>query len=156
MIKIHIPGYQTLELRYLVLDYNGTLAHDGELLPGVDEALATLAEMVEIHIVTADTFGRARAQLEGVPCRLTVLPAAGQDRSKARYVRRLGAKWTASIGNGRNDRLMIRQAALGIVVVQGEGAAAETVKAADVICPTVASAFGLLRNSDRLVATLRR
>ena len=28
-MRIEIPGYKTLELNYLVLDYNGTIALDG-------------------------------------------------------------------------------------------------------------------------------
>ena len=28
---IEIPGYQTLDLEYLVLDYNGTIAIDGKM-----------------------------------------------------------------------------------------------------------------------------
>ena len=35
MIKIEIPNYKTLELEYLVLDYNGTIALDGEILDAV-------------------------------------------------------------------------------------------------------------------------
>ena len=35
MIDISIPGFGPLRLECLVLDYNGTLACDGELLPGV-------------------------------------------------------------------------------------------------------------------------
>ena len=50
---------------------------------------------------------------------------------------------------------MLAEAALGIVVVQEEGAACATVAAADVVCPTILSAFGLLANPDRLRATLR-
>ena len=35
MIEVDIPGYRTLQLAYLVLDHNGTLAVDGILKPGV-------------------------------------------------------------------------------------------------------------------------
>ena len=28
-MKIEIPGYKELDLKYLVLDYNGTIARDG-------------------------------------------------------------------------------------------------------------------------------
>ena len=31
MMTIEIPDYKTLELEYLVVDYNGTLAVDGEI-----------------------------------------------------------------------------------------------------------------------------
>jgi len=57
MLKIDIPGRGVLELKYLLLDYNGTLALDGYLLNSVPDLIHQLAEFLEIHILTADTFG---------------------------------------------------------------------------------------------------
>ena len=37
MIDIEIPGFGRLQLAHLVLDYNGTLAIDGEPFEGSDE-----------------------------------------------------------------------------------------------------------------------
>jgi soluble P-type ATPase len=84
-----------------------------------------------------------------------VLPPEAQDEGKKNYVKELGADKTVCIGNGRNDRLMLREAALGIAVVLEEGAATETVLASDVVCTDAASALGLLLNPLRLAATLR-
>ncbi len=61
MLKLDIPGLGILELEHLVLDYNGTLAVDGRVLAGVKPRLQRLARSLRIHVVTADTFGRARA-----------------------------------------------------------------------------------------------
>jgi len=155
MLSIPVPGYQDLQLEYLVLDYNGTLARDGELIEGVEDLLRTLAEDLQIHVVTADTFGKAESRLKGLPCELVVLPAEKQDVGKLAYVKRLGPQHTVCIGNGRNDRLMLKQAVLGIAVVQQEGTAAETLLAADVVCPDIFSALGLLTDPLRLTATLR-
>lgn len=155
MISVAIPGRSMLALEHLVFDYNGTLACDGELIPGAPERLARLAAQVQIHVVTADTFGRARAALADAPCALSVLPPGKQDAAKLAYVRALGFERTAAIGNGRNDRLMLRAAALGIAVLGEEGAAPETVRAADVLVPNIVAALDLLLNPLRLVATLR-
>jgi soluble P-type ATPase len=155
MFTVSIPGYKDLELEHLVLDYNGTLACDGEMLPGVQESLGVLARDLQIHVLTADTFGKARAQLEGLPYQLVVLPADNQDEGKRAYVERLGSERTVAIGNGRNDRRMLKAAALGIAVVGEEGAAAEALLAADVVCRDIFSALALLANPLRLVATLR-
>ena len=138
-----------------MLDFNGTLAVDGRLIPDVKPRLATLARSLRIHVVTADTFGRARASLRDVQCTLEVLTPGGEDRAKERYVRRLGKRAVACIGNGRNDRLMLRAAALGIATVQREGAAAETLEAADIVVRDVRDALDLLLAPRRLVATLR-
>jgi len=156
MIEVDIPGYRKLQMQNLVLDHNGTLAVDGLLEPGVVDALRALAAELSIYVVTADTFGRARDQLQGgVPCELTVLPPGSQDQAKLDFVSRLGADRTVCIGNGRNDRLMLEEAALGICVILAEGAAAETLQAADVVCGGIVAALELLINPLRLTATLR-
>jgi len=155
MLEIAIPGSDTLQLDYLVADFNGTLACDGILLPGVADALSRLAELLELHVVTADTFGCACKALVGIPCELVVLTADGQDTAKLHYVENLNAARCVCIGNGRNDRLMLAAAALGIAVIQGEGAAVETLLAAKVAMPDINTALGLLLNPQRLVATLR-
>jgi soluble P-type ATPase len=155
MIDIDIPGFKALQLEHLVLDFNGTLAVDGELLPGVAPRLNSLASRLSVHVVTADTFGRAAAQLEGVPCNLSVLPADEQDISKLAYVNELGAEGTVCIGNGRNDRLMLAASVLGIAVVLEEGASALSLSAADIVCRDVLSALDLLTHPLRLTATLR-
>jgi soluble P-type ATPase len=140
----------------LVLDYNGTLATDGALLPGVAARLTALAGHLQVHVITADTFGMARAALQGLPCGLLILPPGGQDAAKRAYVEQLGAASVAAVGNGRNDRLMLQAAGLGIVVLGDEGAAAETVASADVVTRDILSALDLLLNPLRLAATLRR
>jgi len=155
MITIDIPGYRRLELAHLVLDYNGTLACDGHLIDGVKSRLNTLSHSLRIHVLTADTFGKAKSGLEGVDCKLSILPLAYQDTGKLSYVDTLDSMSTVCIGNGRNDRLMLKAAALGIAVILEEGASADTIKEADVVCTSIASALDLLLNPLRLVATLR-
>jgi soluble P-type ATPase len=155
LIEHSIPGFGLLRLEHLVLDYNGTLALDGRLLPGVKTRLRALARRLQVHVLTADTFGTARRALAGTPCDLAVLGAARQDLAKARYVRRLGAARTACVGNGRNDRAMLRLARLGVAVMQGEGAAVQALVAADVAVDSIADALDLLLQPRRLTATLR-
>lgn len=155
MLEISIPGYAGLTLRHLVLDYNGTMARDGVMLAGVADAISVMAETLRIHVVTGDTFGTARSALTGLPCEILILPAQDQAPRKRDYVERLGAAQTACIGNGRNDRMMMEVAALAIAVLQEEGAAAEALQAADVVCPDILCAFDLLRQPKRLAATLR-
>ena len=155
MIEINIPGHQKLALKHIVLDYNGTIACDGRMIAGVKENLAALADKLQIHILTADTFGKAGSSLEGIKCKLSILSEEAQDTGKLEYVNRLGAEHAVCIGNGRNDRLMLKEAALGVAVILGEGAAAETVMAADIVCTDIVSALELLTHPLRLIATLR-
>ena len=155
MIAAEIPGYGPLRLEHLVMDYNGTLAVDGEIAAGVTTALENLASRVTIHVITADTFGLAASRLEGCPLNLSVLPPGDQDTAKLDYVKRLGAAQTVAIGNGRNDRRMLAAAGLGIAVILDEGAAFETLAAADVVCRGIVPALELLTHPLRLTATLR-
>ena len=154
-MEIEIPGYQTLQIEHLVMDYNGTLAVDGQLIDGVREALNEIARSITLHVLTADTFGKAAAGLEGVNCKLSILPRADQAGGKLDYVRAIGADRTMSIGNGRNDRLMLQASGLGVAVILEEGAAMETVTSADIVCRSIVSALELLTNPLRLTATLR-
>jgi len=155
MLEIPIPGRAALRLDDLVADFNGTLACDGVLLPGVGEALRRLSQTLAIRVLTADTFGQARDALHGLPCDLTILPGGDQDVAKLRHVQALGAEHCVCIGNGRNDRLMLAAAALGIAVLQAEGTAVQTLMAAQVVAPDIQAALGLLLNPQRLAATLR-
>ena len=154
-LRIDIPGSGPLSLAHVVLDFNGTLAVDGKLLPGVGRRLRALARHVDVHVLTADTFGKARAQLKHVPCTLLILGRGSHDQAKARYVRKLGADRTACVGNGRNDRLMLRAAALGIAVIEAEGAASQSIVAADLVVRDIRDGLDLLLRPLRLVAGLR-
>jgi soluble P-type ATPase len=155
MLKIQIPGGRVHRFKYLVADYNGTLALDGQPLLGVAEALRALATDLDIHVLTADTFGQARAELAELPCQVTILGPDAQDQAKEVYLQALGPAQCVAIDNGRNDRLMLAAAMLGITIVQGEGAAVQTLLAADVVAPDIQTALGLVLEPKRLVATLR-
>lgn len=155
MRTYEIPDFGTLHLDHLVLDFNGTLATDGVLLSGVGERLAALAADMTLHVVTGDINGTAEAQLQGVDCKLFVLPQAEQARLKRDYVLALGAAGVAAIGNGRNDARMLQTAALGIAVLGDEGCASQAMNVADVFARSTTDALDLLLKPQRLQATLR-
>ena len=155
MISVTIPGWKTLQLSHLVLDYNGTIAFDGRLIDGVKERLTALATSLTIHVLTADTFGSVREALADIACRLAIIPVEEQAEAKLAYVGELGPETCVCIGNGRNDRFMLKEAALGIALLQAEGAAVEALLAADVLARNILDALDLLSHPLRLTATLR-
>jgi P-type E1-E2 ATPase len=155
MLETSIPGYKTLLLSHLVLDYNGTIAFDGRLMAGVRERLEELSKRVSIHILTADTFGSVEKEMTAIPCNVVVIGKESQTQAKADYVRKLGLQKTVSVGNGRNDALMLKEAVLGIAVIQEEGACVETLVAADIVTRSILDALDLLLHPLRLTATLR-
>lgn len=155
MIEVSVPGFGDLRLQHLVLDYNGTLALDGKPLRGIGAALREVSRLLTVHVVTGNTYGTAVEDLDSLPVLLTLLPAEGQAAAKLDYVSRLGRASCACIGNGRNDRLMLRAAGLGICVLPQEGAAAEALAAAHLVFPTILDALTAFGRPQRLVAALR-
>jgi P-type E1-E2 ATPase len=155
VIFLDIPGRGVLELEYLVLDLNGTIAVGGEVIAGVTERLAALSESLNVHLVTADTRGRAAVIAHKLGVSLVrVTPGAEADQKRA-LVERLGAKGVVAIGNGTNDAGMLREAVLGIAILGVEGLAVEALRAADMVMASIHDALDLLLHPGRLVATLR-
>lgn len=155
MLELAIPGRPALTVAHVVMDYNGTLALDGNLLPGVAERLAALAGRIDLHVITADTFGLAAVELGSLPVRLQIIGGGNQAAAKLDLVESLGPDHVIAIGNGANDQLMLKRAALGVCVLGGEGAATPSLLAADVVVKTPNDALGLLLHPGRLAATLR-
>ena len=155
MLEIAIPGRETIRAEHLLLDINGTLTVDGVLLPGVAGRLTRLGKQLHIRLLTADTFGTAASVAQELGLELTILAAGDGGPQKAALVRTLGPERVIAIGNGANDVGMLQAAALGIAVVQAEGAAAEALRAADVVFGSICEALDALLLPARLAATLR-
>ncbi len=155
MLQIDIPGMNPLELRFLVMDYNGTLAIDGVLIEGVAPRLQALGKSLEIHVITADTFGLAKQALTNLPVNLQIISSGNQSQQKVDYIHTLGAEHTVAIGNGKNDRHMLKDARIGIATIQREGAFATSLQWADIIVNDINDALDLFLNPLRLKATLR-
>lgn len=139
------------QYRTLLLDFSGTLARDGVLIPGVAERIRALAERLRVVVLTADTFGRAHIELHDLPVEVRVV-SSGEE--KASFLRRC-AREVIAVGNGRNDVPMMRLADLSLAVVGPEGAAREVLSVADVVVRDVLEALDLLIHPLRLKATLR-
>lgn len=154
-MRVDVPGVGVLELEYLVLDLNGTLAQDGEVLDGVAEAVLRLARDLETIVVTADTHGTATELIAPLGLRLHRIATGGEAEAKLDLVDELGGDRVVAIGNGANDGLMLRDAAVGIAVIGGEGAAKEAISAADIVVTSILDALELLLEPRRLIATLR-
>lgn len=154
MLKIELPDRE-ININYVVLDFNGTLALDGALLPGVRERLEALSRQVQLYVFTADTFGSAARECAALPVKLVRIDPGEGGADKARLVENLGAFQTVAIGNGQNDALMLKKAALGLLVLGEEGVATGALLAADAVFPHILAALDFLLKPRRAVATLR-
>jgi len=155
MIEIDIPGFGLVRLGHLVSDFSGTLARDGILLEGVAEKIREISGHLAVHILTADTCGTARAEMEKLPCKIHIVSGAAIDVRKEEYVRDLGAGQVAAFGNGHNDRRMLKIARIGIAVSGTEGCSSDAIMAADAHVSHVIDAFDMLLKPNRCKATLR-
>ena len=155
-MTIEIPHYRTLELKHLVLDYNGTLAKDGILIKEASPLLHTLGKHYTIHVITSDTFGTVQAQLKGLGITVKVLHTDNHTKEKSDYIQTLGVAHCIAIGNGSNDRSMLKNAALGIALIGKEGCSTCTLTSSDIICTNINDALELTLNPKRMIATLRQ
>lgn len=155
MLEIDIPGFGKVRLNNLVSDFTGTLSLNGELIPGVKERLTRVSEILNVHVLTSDTFGTAVSALKDVPCEVKVLEGEFHDLQKEEYVENLGPSSVVAFGNGNNDRKMLRISRIGIAVTEGEGAAVDILMAGEIHVTSINSGFDLLLNPKRLKATLR-
>ena len=154
-MKIVIPEYKTLEVDTLFLDMNGTIAVDGVIPASVKERLTALSEQFRIYVLTADTHGNAKAQCEGLPVILETFPSGGAREYKKELVKAAGGRQCVAVGNGRNDELMLKEAALSIAVLDREGAYGKLLKTADLCTRSMQDALDLLLYPSRVIAGLR-
>lgn len=155
MIEMDIPGFGPLRLEHLVSDFTGTLSCDGTLLEEVAESIREVSGHLTVHVLTADTCGTAIGALESLPCTTHIFSGSGIDIWKEAFVRELGMEGVVAIGNGMNDRKMLKAARLGIAVSGPEGCATEALMASDIHVLRVIDAFDLLLKPKRCKATLR-
>ncbi len=156
MIEINIPGRGSYTFQHLVLDLNGTVALDGEIIEGVEERLQVLGGQLDITVVTADTYGSAQRLGEALKIIVYKIDSGKEDAQKLALVQHMGKEGTICIGNGSNDVSMLKEAALGICIAGQEGASIEATANADLLITDINSALDLLLKPNRLVATLRK
>ena len=154
MLKIQIPGREELTLSHLILDYNGTIAEDGNIIEGIRPRLAELSKDLSIYVITADTHGTAAKKCEGLPLQVLTFPTTQVGEIKAAEARKMEGG-VVTIGNGFNDIQMSDAADLSICVMGKEGCCGALLSHCDVVVTSIDDALDLLIKTDRLRATLR-
>jgi soluble P-type ATPase len=160
-ITIEVPNFRDIAIHRIVTDYNGTLSLAGKLSPGVIERLRRLHELVDIDVITSDTFGTAADELVPAGLRPLLLPAgARHDEAKEAHVKTHDAAHIAAFGNGNNDAWMLKavkeMGGLAIAVDNGEGCAVQTLLSAEIFIAGITNGLDLLLDPIRCKATLRR
>ena len=155
MIGISIPGWGNIEIENIVLDLNGTIATDGKIPSEVKEKINCLSDKVKIYILTADTQGTASEEISDMHVELLKVSEKDNAEVKIRVLESLNPTRTVAIGNGNNDHLILKEAALGIAVLGDEGMSVLAMKDADIVVKNILDGLDLFLKPKRLIATLR-
>jgi len=155
LIKTDIPGRGNMEIENILLDLNGTIATDGKIPLDVREKINLLSEKVTIYILTADTQGTAEEEVRGMNADMIKIAEEDSKNRKFEFLKSFDFEKTVAIGNGNNDHLILKEAALGIAVLGDEGISASAMKNADVIVKNISDSLDLFLKPKRLIATLR-
>jgi P-type E1-E2 ATPase len=155
MISISVPGWGNMEIENIVLDLNGTIATDGKIAAELKERIRSLSEKIKIYVLTTDTQGTASEETSDMGVELLKVSEKDSAEVKLRVLESLDPTRTVAIGNGNNDHLMLKEAALGIVVLGDEGMSVLAMKNADIVVKNISDALELFLKPKRLVATLR-
>jgi len=154
MISINIPGWGGMDIENMVIDLNGTLAIDGKIPQEVKERIVKLSEMAKLYILTSDTHGTALEECRDLRVKLVIIEGQESEKGKFEFIKSLNLEKTVAIGNGNNDKIILKEAALGIAVLGEEGLSVSAVKNADIMVKNIFDALDLFLKPKRLIATM--
>ncbi len=147
---------ERIELKYLLLDYTGTLSENGRLIHGIRERLEKLSAVFDgIEVLTSDTFHSAERELKGLRLNINILEGEAGTQ-KLDKLNELGAKYCVAIGNGNNDMLMLKYARLSIAVINGDGCFAKLINEADIVVKSTNDILDGLIDTRKIISLLRK
>jgi soluble P-type ATPase len=159
-IEIDLPCGVFYNLKNLILDLNGTITVDGQFIDGVVERLKKVSTLLNVFLLTADTNQTLESLThelrDGCCVNIHCLEYGRGDIQKLAFLEELGRRETVAIGNGCNDALMLREAALGICILGNEGASVHALMSSDVVFPNICDALEIFLKRNRMIATLRK
>jgi soluble P-type ATPase len=154
MIILQRPGRTHLEIEFILLNFEGTLATDRRIHPKAKDKLNLLSKRTNIYILTKGEQEAIPEILKKVKAEVVYFEEGEVSQGKLDLLRQLGATKTVAIGNGVDDVPMIEEAGLGICIIDVEGASGEAIKKADVIFTNILDALDFLLKPMRHKAVL--
>lgn len=160
VVELDLPCGVFYNLKYLVLDLDGTLTTDGRWIEGVVERLKAVSQLLTVYILTSDTnqtvHELTQSLIENNDIHIITLAAGRGDVQKLEFIANIGCEYTAAIGNGCNDAIMLKNASLGICIIGKEGASKEAIFASKVVFTNICDALDIFLRKNRMIATLRK
>jgi soluble P-type ATPase len=154
MFLIQRPGQSPLEIEFVLLNFEGTLATDRRVHPKAKDKLNLLSKRCKIYILAKGEQEAIRAILKKVKAEVIYLTEGEASQGKLDLLRQVGAARTVAIGNGVDDVAMIEEAGLSICIIGVQGTSAEAIKKADVVFTDILYAFDFLLKPMRHKAAL--
>jgi len=154
MITIRRPGQEPLEINFILLDFEGTIASDLRVHPKVKDKVNLLSKRAKIYILAKEEKERVEEVLKKVKAEIIYLMEGESSQQKLDLLRQLGAARTVAVGNGVDDGPMIEEAGFGICVISREGTSSAAVKNADVLFMDILDTLDFLLKPLRQKATL--
>jgi hypothetical protein len=171
MIPIERPGLNPLEIEFVLLDFEGTLAIDRRVHPKAKDKINLLSKRTKIYIFVnppTPPFNKGgeggilakgekeviEERLKKVKAEIIYLTEGVSSRRKLDLLRQLGPPRCVAIGNGMNDAAMIEEAGIGICVIGKEGSSGKTMKNSDLVFADILDALDFLLKPLRQKATL--
>ncbi len=159
-IELDLPCGLFYDISNLILDLNGTLTVDGQLVEGVVPRLKELSKLLNVYVLTADTHqtldGLTNELRDDCGVNIHCLESGRGDLQKLAFLEKLGREQTVAIGNGCNDALMLKEAAIGICVIGKEGASIDALTSSRIVFLDIRDALDIFLKRNRLIATLRK
>jgi soluble P-type ATPase len=154
MIILQRPGRNPLEIEFILLNFEGTLATDRRIHPKAKDKLNLLSKRTNIYILTKGEQEAIRETLKKVKAEVVYFKEGEVSQGKLDLLRQLGAAKSVAIGNGVDDVPMIEEAGLGICIIDVEGASGEAIKKADVVFTNILDALDFFLKPMRHKAVL--
>ena len=156
MISIQRPGMEDLDIHFVLIDFEGTLAMDGRVHPKAKDKVNLLSKRASIYILTKSNREKVEETLRKMKAEILYVAEGDSSQQKLNVLQRLGPHQTAVIGNGLDDGQIMEQAGLGMCVIGKEGSSAEAMAKADLVVTHVLDALDFLLKPLRQRATLGR
>ncbi len=116
MITILRSGQEPLEIDFILLDFEGTLASDRRVHPKAKDRINLLSKRTKIYILTKEEKILMEEVLKKVKADIIYLMEGEASQQKLDLLRQLGASRTVAIGNGVDDVPMIEASPLAIFI----------------------------------------
>jgi len=154
MISIQRPGQNHLEIDFILIDFEGTLASDRRVHSKAKDKINLLSRRIKIYILTKGEKEGVEEVLKKVKAEIVYLDEGKSSRQKLDLLRQLGVSRTVAVGNGVDDAPMMEEAGFSLCVIGKEGTFSETMNKADVVFTNILDALDFLLKPLRQKATL--